>query len=128
MDDELGQTLLALSLHDARAMDELVVSSLPAASGSVAASRTVALVQFGALVCLDAETSTFQVYVDRALAAGAEPDDLLTALAALTPLVGTARLAAGARSLARALGYDLDGALEQHEAPAGHPPRWSRPA
>lgn len=112
MDDELGRRLLALSLHDDRAMEELVEPD-PSAAASARATRRALLVQVGALVCLNAETSTFQVYVEQALAAGIEPDELLGVLAALAPLTGTPRLAGGAASLARALGYDLDGALER---------------
>ncbi|MBY5161321.1 hypothetical protein [Salsipaludibacter albus] len=112
MDDELGRRLLALSLHDDRAMAELADAE-PSATASAPAARRALLVQVGALVCLNAETSTFQVYVEQALAAGIAPDELLGVLAALAPLAGTPRLAAGAASLARALGYDLDGALER---------------
>lgn len=119
MDDELGRTLLALSLHDEHTIDAFVGRDDPSAVEPVRQTRTSLVAQVAALLCLDAETSTFQVFVERALAAGVEPDELLAVLIAVAPLIGAPRVVSGAASLARALGYDLDGALELHDHDTG---------
>lgn len=114
MDDELGHTLLRLSMHDEQAVEELVARDQPVAM-STNQSRTALVAQVAALICLDAETTTFQVFVEHALAADVEPGELLDVLTAVAPLVGAPRVVAAAASLARALGYDLDGELERHD-------------
>jgi hypothetical protein len=117
MDDQLGRTLLALALHDEQVLDDLVGRGNVMPTTPANDTLPVVKVQLGTLICLGADLSTFQVFVDRGLAAGLEPDDVLDVLAAVAPLVGAPRVAASAAALARALGYDLDGALERHDVP-----------
>lgn len=110
--DEVGRKLLAASLHDEAAIRSLVRANSEALPGVGLDARTETMVQFGALVCLDAPTVSYQMVVERALAVGVEAEDLVTLLGALAPLVGEARTVAAASCLAAALGYDLDAALE----------------
>jgi hypothetical protein len=53
--------------------------------------------------------------VEEALVAGLDFDDIVASLLALAPTLGVDRLVAIAPDVARALGYDIDAALEQLE-------------
>ncbi len=125
--DDMGRTLLAASLHDGPTIRSLG-GAHGVGFGAGVGARTESLVQLAALVCLDAPTPTFQMVVDRALAAGVESADLLAMLGAITPLVGEARVVAAAGGLAAALGYDLDAALEDPDSldPDAEPRRHPR--
>lgn len=123
--DELGRTLLRLSMHDERAVEDLVGQDQALATDHP--SRTALVAQVAALICLDADTTTFQVFVERALAADLQPEELLGVLRAVAPLVGAPRVVTGAASLARALGYDLDGELERHGGDTPSDPTIPRP-
>jgi alkylhydroperoxidase/carboxymuconolactone decarboxylase family protein YurZ len=50
--------------------------------------------------------------IEPALAAGATADEVVGALVAVLPQVGTPRVVSAARNLALALGYDVSAALE----------------
>lgn len=77
--------------------------------------RTAALACLAALVAMHAGTTSYQRCVDRALAAGASVDDVIDTLRAVAPTVGLARVVSAVPSLALALGYDIDTALEAVE-------------
>jgi len=110
--DDTRRMLHAVALHDERAIEVLLQSRSHALDCPGIEPRTAALVQLGALVGLGAPTTSYQSLVDHALAAGVDPDQLVAALGAVAALVGGPRVVAGATSLGRALGYDLDAALE----------------
>ncbi len=74
--------------------------------------RTRALVRLGSLVAVGAAEATYQWCVDEAMAAGATVDDVVGTLFAVMPTVGLARVVAAAPKLGRAVGYDIDAALE----------------
>jgi alkylhydroperoxidase/carboxymuconolactone decarboxylase family protein YurZ len=71
--------------------------------------KTSALGRLAGLAAMGADVTSFQWVVDAALAAGAEDEDVIGALLAVAPIVGLARVAAAAQSLAPALGYQLEG-------------------
>jgi alkylhydroperoxidase/carboxymuconolactone decarboxylase family protein YurZ len=54
--------------------------------------------------------------VDRALAAGATVDDVVDTLKVVAPMVGLVNVVSAAPTLALALGYDIDAALETLDA------------
>ena len=98
--------------------------------------RTAALAQLAVLVALRSPAPAYAACVDAALAAGATVDDVIGTLRTVAPTVGLARIVAAAPTVAAAVGYDLDAALETIEAPdragglptAGTPgPRSGRP-
>ena len=82
--------------------------------------RMEALLQVGALVAVGAPASSYRATVQTALRAGARMEDLLGVLVAVSEVVGTARVVAAAPALALAAGYDVEAALEQPIAHAGH--------
>ena len=69
---------------------------------------TAALLRIAALIATDSAASSFQWAVSTALASGAAEDEIVGVLCAIAPIVGSARVALAAPSLASALGYDLD--------------------
>jgi alkylhydroperoxidase/carboxymuconolactone decarboxylase family protein YurZ len=71
-------------------------------------AKTVALVRLAGLVAVDAASASYQWSVTAGLAAGATDDEVVGVLVALTPVVGTARVASAAREVALAIGSDLD--------------------
>lgn len=84
-------------------------------------AATRSLVRVGALVASNAGAAAYGPDVDRALAAGATPEQIVDVLVAVGPAVGLARVVSAAPRLASALGYDVDEALECIDAA-----KWSR--
>jgi alkylhydroperoxidase/carboxymuconolactone decarboxylase family protein YurZ len=84
--------------------------------------RSRALLRLAALLTTGGGPATYDRHVAAALAAGANPDDLVELLVEVAPTLGLARLVPAAVELAAALGYDIDEAFERpsdREVPAG---------
>lgn len=77
--------------------------------------RMNVLAQLGALVGMGSSDDLYTVVLDHAIGAGLTRDEVVAALLALGPLVGTARLVAAASSVAAGLGIDVDALLEGDE-------------
>ena len=75
--------------------------------------KTLALVRLGALVAVGGATPTYSAEVDAAVSAGASGDEIVEVLLSVISIVGTPSVVAAAPSLAMALGYDIEDALEQ---------------
>jgi alkylhydroperoxidase/carboxymuconolactone decarboxylase family protein YurZ len=84
--------------------------------GEVEGSRldpeSSALVRLGAHVASEAPWICYQRDIQWALAAGVTADEIVSALMAVAPVTGVARVLAAAPDLALALDYDLDAAFE----------------
>ena len=80
-------------------------------------ARSVALVRLGASIAAGSAGPMWQQRVGDALAAGLSFDEIVESLIALAPTVGIERIVAVAPDLSRALGYDIDAALEQLDVP-----------
>ena len=78
--------------------------------------RTAAVVRIAATIAVDAAPSSFQHAVAHALAAGATREEVVATLEAVMPVTGAARVVQCAPKIALALGYDVDAALERHDA------------
>jgi 4-carboxymuconolactone decarboxylase len=79
--------------------------------------RTLALVRIAALVAVGGAAPSYGVEADAALSAGATTGEIVQVLVSIVSVVGLPSVVAAAPSLAMALGYDLEDALEQ--PPAG---------
>ncbi len=77
--------------------------------------RSLALLRLGATMMAGASAPMWQQRVGDALESGLDFDDIVEALTALAPTLGIDRVVAIAPDLARALGYDVDAALERLE-------------
>ena len=76
------------------------------------AERTNALARVAAAIAIGGTTATLDPLANAARRAGATEDDLVAVLLTIAPIIGSARLVRAAPELARAIGYDIDRALE----------------
>jgi hypothetical protein len=74
--------------------------------------RHVALVRLGALLAMDASTSSLQRVVQDAQGAGVSPDEIVRCLVSVVPTIGMGKTSSIVPRLALALGYDIDASLE----------------
>ena len=74
--------------------------------------RTMMLVRIAALVAVDAPPASYLLNLGAAGNVGVDEEEVRGFLAAVAPVVGTPRVAAAARNLARALGFALELELE----------------
>jgi 4-carboxymuconolactone decarboxylase len=80
--------------------DSLEVSSLD--------DRTTMLLRVAALVAVDAPPASYLLNLGVAGEAGVDEEEVRSVLAIVAPIVGTARVAAAAGNIARALGFALE--------------------
>ena len=77
--------------------------------------KTLALVRIGALVAVGGAVPSYGAAADAAVSAGATFAEIVEVLLGVVSVVGRPSVVAAAPSLAMALGYDVDDALE-HQA------------
>jgi len=75
-------------------------------------ARTEALLRLGALIAIDAPSSSYRAVVAAAMRAGARLEELFAVLIAVAGEVGSARIVSAAPRIALAAGYDVESALE----------------
>ncbi len=74
--------------------------------------NTDALVRISAIVALGAPSALCRSAILRAFEAGACDEDIVATLISVATIIGDARVVLAAPTIASALGYDIDGALE----------------
>ena len=74
--------------------------------------KTRALVRLAALVAVGGSEPSFGAHADAAVSAGATAAEIVEVLVGVVPTVGLPRVVAAAPKVAMALGYDINGALE----------------
>jgi len=77
--------------------------------------RTRALACIAAAIAIGATSVTMESLTDLGLSAGVTDEEIIATLIAVGPVVGSARVVAAAPRLARAVGYDVDRALESYD-------------
>jgi len=105
--------LRRLAINDARTVDAVLRDDCPTVGSTPLGAHARSLVRLGVLVALDGPESAFDHTVAQALASGATAAEIVDVLSAAAPLVGSAHVVAAAPRVARALGYDVDAALER---------------
>ena len=108
----LGDDVVSLPASDLEELDMHAVDP-----------RNAALVRLGALLALDPSTAALHRVATEAQLAGVSPDEIVRCLVSLVPTLGVARISTVVPSLALALGFDLDAAMEEHR-----PVRESQPS
>jgi alkylhydroperoxidase/carboxymuconolactone decarboxylase family protein YurZ len=106
--DHVEQLLRRLALND-----EKLVGSVLSPTPDVARARGLdrkaqALVQVGALLSVGACTASLRWTVEQAQSTGATDEEIVGVLVAIGPVVGLARVVAGAPRLALAMGYEVE--------------------
>ncbi len=71
--------------------------------------QSLALVRLAGLVAVGGSDASYAELVDDAVSAGLTADAIVSVLFALGPIAGVPRAVAAAPSIARGLGYDLEG-------------------
>jgi 4-carboxymuconolactone decarboxylase len=74
--------------------------------------KTMALVRLAALVAVGGSGPSFGAHADAAVSAGATAAEIVEVLVGVVPTVGLPRVVAAAPKVGMALGYDINGALE----------------
>jgi 4-carboxymuconolactone decarboxylase len=104
-----------LALNDGAYVERVV------AHGDVAAApldaKALALARLGALIATGGSGPSYGAETDAALAAGASPAEMVGVLLGVASIVGVPRVVAAAPTLALALGYDVEVALEDLNPP-----------
>jgi len=95
-----------------------VVATDPGEPPRALDARSAALLRLGGLITAGSAGPMWQRRVGEALEAGLSFDEIVGALTLLAPAIGLERVVAVAPDLARALGYDIDAALEELDDPA----------
>lgn len=106
-------TLRRLTLNDERFVRSVLARPSQPEPDDALEPKTDWLVRLGALIALDASSSSLGAAVSEALAAGASRDDVVDVLLSVGPFVGSTRLVSVAPRIADALGYDVMSALER---------------
>jgi alkylhydroperoxidase/carboxymuconolactone decarboxylase family protein YurZ len=75
--------------------------------------KTAALLQVGACVAIGSSAVCLEWSTGRALAAGANEDEIADVLLAIAPVAGLGRVVSAAPGVATALEYDIEAALEE---------------
>ena len=94
-----------LDLLGSMTADSLEASSLD--------TETLALVRIAALVAVDAPPVSYALNLEAAGAAGIDPEQVRGVLAAIAPIVGTARIASATGNIVKALAIEIEMADEQ---------------
>ena len=113
--DDYTDRLRKLALGD-EALVAALLAGEPNREASGLEDKIHALVRLGTTVAVDGAQMSYQLAVERALAAGATPDEIAGTLLAVVCLTGVPRAVAAAPKVALALGYDVDAALEGLDA------------
>ena len=106
------EVLRHLAVNDRRLLARLGSVDQPTARALRLDDRTTALVRVASLAAAGGPVEMFRWTIEDALEAGADEDEVVAVLLAIAPLVGVARVASIAPTVALALDYDLDAALE----------------
>jgi alkylhydroperoxidase/carboxymuconolactone decarboxylase family protein YurZ len=94
---------------------ELLTESEKTLRNDATDERTRALACIAAAIAIGATSTTLRSLTDAGLLAGATTEEILGTLFAVGPVVGSARLVKAAPELARAIGYEIDHALESYD-------------
>jgi alkylhydroperoxidase/carboxymuconolactone decarboxylase family protein YurZ len=106
-------TLRRLAMIDEGFVEDQAGLGLDPAAKSALDPKTAALLQVGASVAIGAPAVCLEWSTGRALAAGANEDEIADVLVAIAPVAGLGRIVAAAPEVATALGYDIAAALEE---------------
>ena len=77
--------------------------------------RTSSLIRLAALVAIDADIPAYQCEVREAVSSGVSPEQITGVLMVIARIAGSALVMSAAPKLALAMGYDVDGGLEDGE-------------
>jgi 4-carboxymuconolactone decarboxylase len=101
------------STSDTPVLDLLATMTSESVAASSLEGRDLMLVRIAALVAVDAPPSSYLLNAGPASDAGIDVEEVRGILAAIAPIVGTARIAAATGNIVRALGIALEVAEDE---------------
>jgi 4-carboxymuconolactone decarboxylase len=104
---------MAESTSETPVLDLLATMTADSLEASSLDSETLALVRIAALVAVDAPASSYLLNLAAANEIGLDADDVRGVLAAVAPIVGTARVASATGKIVRALAVAIEIAEEE---------------
>jgi alkylhydroperoxidase/carboxymuconolactone decarboxylase family protein YurZ len=107
------ETLRRLAMIEEGFVEDEARLGLGPVSASALDPKTAALLQVGACVAIGSSAVCLEWSTGRALAAGANEDEIADVLLAIAPVTGLGRVVSAAPGVATALEYDLEAALEE---------------
>ena len=110
------EILRRLAIVDEGVVQDLAGLGFGQSEAGVLDPKTAALVRIGALVASGPPTACLEWSTTRALAAGANEDEITGVLLAVAPVAGLGRVIGAVTDVAAALGYDVEAALEDPDA------------
>jgi alkylhydroperoxidase/carboxymuconolactone decarboxylase family protein YurZ len=117
MDQVVGfqETLRKLAMIHEHFVQDRAKLRLDLARTSALDPKTAALVVVGVAVAIGSSAVCVEWSATRALAAGANEEEIADVLLAIAPVAGLGRVVSAAPEVATALGYDVEAALEEPE-------------
>jgi 4-carboxymuconolactone decarboxylase len=109
------ETLSSVAQGDAPVLERLVEMNLDTLGRSGLDERTYFLVRLAALVALDAAPVSYLTNLGMAADAGVTLDEARGVLVAISPIVGTAKVASAAGKILRAFGFAVAAEEEMEE-------------
>ena len=106
------ETLRKLAMIDESFVQGEAQLGLDPGQASALDPKTAALLQVGVSVAIGSPAVCLEWSTGRALAAGANEDEIADVLLTVAPVAGLSRVVAAAPGVATALGYDVEAALE----------------
>jgi 4-carboxymuconolactone decarboxylase len=106
-------TLRRLAMIDEGFIEDEARLGLDPAQASALDPKTAALLHVAVCVAIGSPAMCLEWSTGRALAAGANEEEITDVLLAIAPVAGLGRVVAAAPDVATALGYDIDAALEE---------------
>jgi 4-carboxymuconolactone decarboxylase len=103
------------STSDTPVLDLLATMTSESLAASTLEGRDLMLVRIAALVAVDAPPSSYLLNAGAASDAGIDVEQARGILAAIAPIVGTARIAAATGNMVRALGIALEVAEDEQD-------------
>ena len=107
------ETLRRLAMIDEGFVEDEAGLGVGLAKTSALDPKTAALLQVAVSVAIGSPAVCLEWSASRALAAGANEDEIADVLLAIAPVAGLGRIVAAAPEVATALGYDITAALEE---------------
>ena len=107
---------MAESTSETPVLDLLADMTADSLEASSLDTETLVLVRIAALAAVDAPPVSYLLNLEAAGAAGADADQVRGVLAAIAPIVGTARIASATGNIVRALAIEIESAEEQRDS------------
>ena len=106
---------MAESTSETPVLDLLTSMTVDSFTASSLDSESLMLVRIAALVAVDASPVSYMMNIEAAGESGVDAEQIRGVLAAIAPIVGTARIASATANIVRALEVELEVALLKEE-------------